>query len=62
MYATEFEFILPFCFGSPCWCRYSMFYVLYPSGIVSEVALIILALPEMKVRSPAKENLTNLNS
>ena len=39
-----------------------MFYVLYPSGIVSEVALIILALPEMKVRSPAKENLTDLNS
>lgn len=44
-------------FGSPCWCRYSMFYVLYPSGIVSEVALIILALPEMKVRCYAQENM-----
>ena len=43
--------------GSPRWCRYSMFYVLYPSGIVSEVALIILALPEMKVRCHAQENM-----
>ena len=34
-----------------------MFYVLYPSGIVSEVALIILALPEMKVRCHAQENM-----
>ncbi|GJP69652.1 hypothetical protein CLOP_g639 [Closterium sp. NIES-67] len=30
------------------WLRYSMFYVLYPSGITSEVGLAYLALPYLK--------------
>ncbi|CAI5526825.1 unnamed protein product, partial [Closterium sp. Naga37s-1] len=30
------------------WLRYSMFYVLYPSGITSEVGLAFLALPYLK--------------
>jgi len=35
---------------SPLWpCRYSLFYVLYPTGITSELGLTYLALPSLKV-------------
>ena len=33
-------------------CRYSTFFLLYPSGISSEVGLIYTALPYIKVRYP----------
>lgn len=33
-------------------CRYSTFLLLYATGISSEVGLIYLALPYMKVRNP----------
>lgn len=34
-----------------CSCRYTTFYILYPTGICSEAGLIFVALPFMRVRS-----------
>lgn len=32
------------------WCRYSLFYVLYPSGVSSEIYMIILSLREAEIK------------
>uniref|UniRef100_A0ACD5VKE3 Uncharacterized protein n=1 Tax=Avena sativa TaxID=4498 RepID=A0ACD5VKE3_AVESA len=41
------------------WLRYSTFMILYPTGILSEVGLIYIALPYMKVTTMPLRNITS---
>jgi len=41
--------------GVLTWLRYNMFFILYPLGISSEMALVYLSIPEAKKRDPMLE-------
>lgn len=41
--------------GVLAWLRYNLFFVAYPLGISSEVALVYLSIPEAKARDPLLE-------